>query len=202
MAATVAGQVNPAPRPKEVLLNYDGKPVPNDEFRDYSLSDPIRKDPFTRTIRPDGTVELRLNKNAIEGNDISPFSVTTIDGKILDSASLKGKVLVLNLWFIGCPGCMEEIPRLNQLAAKYPDRDRVVFLAISTDAPALIADFIKRTPFDYLHVGDARGAVAQLGVRTFPRNAVIGKDGKIAYWRSTVKAWYQFESAIEAELSK
>jgi len=199
MASTAAGQ---ATRPKEVLLGPDGQPISNNEFRDYSLSDPMRRDPFTRTVTADGTVELKLKKNLIEGTAAPAFSVRTIDGKAIPAAALKGKVLVLNFWFIGCPGCMEEIPKLNALVAKFAGRDEAIFLSLSTDSSTSLADFIKRVPFNYLHSGDALETVNLFGIRTFPRNVVIGKDGKIVYWRSTVKAWEQFETVIDAELGK
>ena len=31
---------------------------------------------------------------------------------------------------------------------------------------------------------------------------VIDKQGKIVYWRTTVKAWDKFESVVRAELDK
>ena len=200
-AAFAQGNV-PAQRAKEVLKDPDGNVVPNDEFRDYSLSDPQRKDPFTRTVIADGTTELRLNRNRFEGNTAPVFSVRTIDGKTIDQAAVKGKVLVLNFWFIGCPGCMEEIPKLNELAAKYSGNTDVVFLALALDPPKSLADFTKKSPFNYLHSGDARGTMELFGVRTYPRNVVVGKDGKIVYWRSSVVAWYQFDGVIKAELAK
>jgi peroxiredoxin len=198
-SAAASGQAN---RPKEVLLGPDGRPISNNEFRDYSLSDPLRRDPFTRTVTADGTVELRLNKNAVEGSAAPTFSIRTIDGKTISAAALKGKVVVLNFWFIGCPGCMEEIPKLNNLAAKYTGRPSIVFLALSTDSPAPLSEFISKVPFNYLHSASARETIGLFGSKTFPRNVVIGKDGKIVYWRSTVKAWEQFETVIDAELGK
>jgi peroxiredoxin len=199
MASAAAGQ---AKRPKEVLLGPEGQPISNNEFRDYSLSDPLRRDPFTRTVTADGTVELKLNKNLIEGTAAPAFSVRTLDGKVISAAALKGKVVVLNFWFIGCPGCMEEIPKLNNLAAKYAGSPGIVFLALSTDPPGLLSEFIAKVPFNYLHSGSARETIGLFGSKIFPRNVVIGKDGKIVYWRSTVKAWEQFETVIDAELAK
>jgi peroxiredoxin len=199
MASAAAAQVK---RPREILLGPDGQPISNNEFRDYSLSDPRRMDPFTRTVLADGTVELKLKKNPVEGTAAPAFSVRTLDGKTIPAAALKDRVVVLNFWFIGCAGCMEEIPKLNDLAAKYAGRNGVSFLALSTDPPASVSEFISKVSFNYLHGGDARGVMDLFGSKTFPRNIVIGKDGKIVYWRSTVKAWEQFEMVIDAELAK
>lgn len=191
-----------ASRPKEVLKDPDGNVISNDLFRDYSLSDPLRKDPFTRTVLADGTVELRLNRNSFEGREAPAFSVTTIDGRRIDGEFIKGKVLVLNFWFIGCPACMEEIPKLNELATRYAGSKDIVFLGLATDTPEKLTGFLKKTPFDYMQSGNAQAAMDLFGVRTFPRNVVVGKDGKIVYWRSTVKAWEQFDGVIGAELGK
>lgn len=190
------------PRAKEVLKDPDGNTIPNNEFRDYSLSDPQRKDPFTRTVLADGTVEIRLNRNKFEGTAAPAFSVKTVDGKTLDQASLKGKVLVLSFWFIGCPGCLEEIPDLDKIAAKYAGNPNVVFLALALDQPRALSEFTKKVPFGYLHAGDAFPAMELFGIRSYPRNVVVGKDGKIVYWRSTIKAWDQFDRVIKTELAK
>jgi peroxiredoxin len=201
-STAIAQGDRPNPKPKEVLLDSAGNTISNNEFRDYSLSDPQRKDPFTRTVLPDGTVELRLKKNLFEGNAAPIFGLATIDGKTITPDGLKGKVLVLNFWFIGCPGCMEEIPKLNELVAKYRGREDVVFLALALDPPSSLAEFIKKVPFNYIHSGNARAAMDLFGVKSYPRNVVIGRDGKIVYWRSTIKAWEKFDAVIKAELGK
>ena len=42
------------------------------------------------------------------------FFGVTLDGARIDMNALKGKVVVLNLWFINCPNCIQEISLLNQ----------------------------------------------------------------------------------------
>jgi thiol-disulfide isomerase/thioredoxin len=186
-----------AAQAKELLLDPDGRPISNNEFRDYSLSDPQRKDPFTRTVRSDGVVELRLKRNRVEGTTLPAFTAKSIDGKTLD---LEDKVVVLNFWFIGCPGCLDEIPRLNALAAKYANRADIVFLAVTPDDEPALRNFFNTAPFNYLHLTSAQNVIDMLDVKTFPRNAVVGRDRTIVYWRSSVKAWEKFESVIDAEL--
>jgi thiol-disulfide isomerase/thioredoxin len=185
------------PQAREILLDPDGNSISNNEFRDYSLSDPRRKDPFTRTVRADGTVELRLNRNAVEGTTLPAFTAKTIDGQTID---LQDKVVVLNFWFIGCPGCREEIPKLNELAAKYADRADIVFLAVTPDEAPAIRNFFQTVPFNYLHLAASQNILDMLELKTFPRNAVVSRMGTIVYWRSTIKAWEKFDSVIKREL--
>jgi thiol-disulfide isomerase/thioredoxin len=60
------------------------------------------------------------------------FSVTSLEGKQYDLASLRGKTVVLNFWFLGCPPCVAEVPELNKLVAEFKDKN-VVFLALALD---------------------------------------------------------------------
>ena len=182
---------------REILLDPEGHVISNNEFRDYSLSDPKRKDTFIRTIRADGTVELRLNRNPVEGTTLPSFTAKTIDGKTID---LEDKVVVLNFWFIGCTGCREEIPKLNELAAKYANRADIVFLAIATDEAPALRNFFRAVPFNYLHLAASQNIMDLLEVKSFPRNAVVGRMGTIVYWRSSIKAWEKFDSVIKREL--
>ena len=47
------------------------------------------------------------------------FKVASLDGKVFDSVDLKGKVVVLNLWFVNCPYCIEEVKILNKVVDDY-----------------------------------------------------------------------------------
>jgi thiol-disulfide isomerase/thioredoxin len=115
---------------------------------------------------------------------------------------LRGKVVVFNFWFIGCPACRGQEPKLNELKQKFAERDDVVFVAATADAAGEVKKYLKRERFDYLQAADSLVLIDHFSTRTYPRNIVIGRDGRIAYWRSVVHAWDKFESAIRAEIAK
>src|SRR5262249_22380761 len=83
-------------------------------------------------------------KNAIEGWKLPApqFKVSSLDGKTFDLKSLRGKVVVLNMWFIGCGPCREEIPKLNDVVREFKNRG-VVFLAPAPDLPDSLKSFLK-----------------------------------------------------------
>jgi len=188
--------------PKTILLDADGNVLTDAEFVDLRLANRTDKDLATKTILDDGTVQFRLARVPQEGTAAPLFSAPMIDGKFIDAVDLKGKVVVLNFWFIGCPGCMEELPKLNALAAKYHDRDSVRFIAVAPNTAQELRQFLARVKFDYQMIGSARSIINLFNFEGFPRNIVIGKDGKIVYWRTTVRAWDKFDSVIQAELLK
>ncbi|WP_396165950.1 peroxiredoxin family protein [Flavobacterium sp.] len=113
----------------------------------------------------EGTVLKELNFKDSNGNNY------TLD-------SLKGKVIVLNFWFIGCKPCVEEIPDLNRIQEKFKDKD-VVFLAVTFDSKKKLEEFIKKKPFDFTLVPDSMKIIRQFYVNSYPTTMLIDKDRKI-----------------------
>jgi thiol-disulfide isomerase/thioredoxin len=104
---------------------------------------------------------------------------TTLDGVHMDSAQLRGKVVVANFWFTGCGPCKAEIPDLNKLVAEFKGRD-VVFLGFTLDDdPATLRRFLQEYPFDYTIVPKADKIAAQFGIDTYPSHVVLRQDGAV-----------------------
>lgn len=105
--------------------------------------------------------------------------LTTLDGKRYDLNALTGKVVVINLWFIGCSPCRKEIPRLNELVKEF-SRQPVVFLAPTFDSAETLREFLKQTSFEYQIVPDADEIInAQFNASLFPTHIVIDQNGFI-----------------------
>lgn len=73
-------------------------------------------------------------RTAERGPVEKPITVTRVDETTLKArlATLKGKVVVVNLWATWCIPCVEEFPHLVTLANRYHDRGLEV-IAISID---------------------------------------------------------------------
>jgi len=119
-------------------------------------------------------------KNAIEGWKLPApqFKVSSLDGKTFDLKSLRGKVVVLNMWFIGCGPCREEIPKLNDVVREFKNRG-VVFLAPAPDLPDSLKSFLKTTPFEYSIIPQAERILDQFNIATFPSHIVIDRNGQV-----------------------
>ena len=113
----------------------------------------------------EGTVLKELNFKDSNGNNF------TLD-------SLKGKVIVLNFWFIGCKPCVEEIPDLNRIQEKFKDKE-VVFLAVTFDSKKKLEEFVKKKPFNFTLVPDSMKIIRQFYVNSYPTTMLIDKDRKI-----------------------
>jgi len=187
---------------KTIFRDSDGNLVSNNEFVDIRMANYNYPDATIVKTLDDGTIEFLLQKIPQEGMAAPAFSVRTFDGNRVDLASLKGKVLVLNFWFIGCASCREHQPKLNVLKAKFAGRDDVVFLAITADPAGEVKKYLSKERFDYPQAADGDTVIKAFRVVVYPKNLVVGKDGEIVYWRSTVRAWDKFESVIDRELKR
>ncbi len=190
------------PTSKTLFFDSDGNQVSNNEFVDIRMANPHYPDATVTKTLPDGTVEFRLQKIPQEGMAAPAFSVRTLDGKTVRLADLRGKVVVLSFWFIGCPSCRALKPHLNQFKTKFAGRNDIVFLAMTADPGSAVESYLKKEPFDYLQAVDAKTAMTSFVFRTYPKNIVIDRSGNIVYWRSVITAWDKFESVVRGELAK
>ncbi|AMR31872.1 hypothetical protein A0256_10785 [Mucilaginibacter sp. PAMC 26640] len=115
-----------------------------------------------------------------EGKQFSPFEFVDLKGNKYSTANTRGKILLVNCWFIGCANCEKEMPALNQLVKKYADRKDVVFLSLALDTKAKLVPFLKRKRFDYAIVpGQEKFINSSLKTSAYPTHFVINKTGKI-----------------------
>lgn len=192
----------PKPVPKTLFYDSDGNEISNNEFVDIRMANPNYPDRTIVKTLDDGTVIFRLQKVPQEGGAAPAFSVRTLDGATISSADLRGKVVVLSFWFIGCPACLGMEPKLNAFKSKFAGRDDVVFLAMTRDPARDVTSYLAKQRFDYMHATDAKAAMDAFVFKVYPKNIVIDRTGKIVYWRSTIQAWDKFESVVRGELAK
>lgn len=91
----------------------------------------------------------------------------TADATTLPAAALRGKVVVVNVWTFACYNCLNALPHVQALAAKYRGRDVVV---VGVHTPELAHERVPRNVAD---------AVRRLGV-TYP----VVLDPRFAIWRA------------------
>ena len=118
----------------------------------------------------DGTVEFRLQKIPQEGMQAPEFSLKTLGGKTISSTDLRGKVVVLNFWFIGCPVCRAIKPKLNAFTTKFDANDSVVFVAVTADPPGEVQKFAKSEPLNYIQAAGAGDELKKFVFSGYPKN--------------------------------
>lgn len=202
LAAVAIAQPTADSPKRTIFLDHAGREITNDEFVDIRMANFHYPDRTLIRTLEDGTTEFRLQKIPQEGMQVPDVSFQTVDGRRITMSELRGKVAVLNFWFIGCPVCLAHKPKLNELRSKFADNDRVVFLAATADTAADVRKFLAKERFDYLQAVDADTALKKFVFSGYPKNIVISKAGEVVYWRSTIAAWNKFETVINEELAK
>jgi peroxiredoxin len=124
---------------------------------------------------------MEPEKNEMEGKEAAKFSVIDINGKTFSLEELKGKVIVLNFWFIECKPCVMEMPELNKLVEKYKGKE-VVFIGFATSDKAKLQKFLKSNSFSYNVIPDTQEIADNYGVKFFPTHVVIDKGSVIRYY--------------------
>lgn len=124
----------------------------------------------------------------------------TLSGASFDLASLRGSVVVVDVWASWCGPCREAMPKLQELQTRFADRD-VVFVGLSLDEDAEAARAFAEEAgvrFDLVH--DPDGSIVEpWAPPKMPTTFVVDRQGRIA----AVHAGYHAgdEAALAAELS-
>jgi thiol-disulfide isomerase/thioredoxin len=115
------------------------------------------------------------------------LSGKTIDGRTLDVAGFKGKVVVINVWGSWCGPCREEAKYFSKVSQAYEGKG-VQFVGINTrdtsTTPAVA--FEKEHGISYPSLYDPTGKLmlrfkkGTLNPQLIPSTLVIDKDGKVA----------------------
>lgn len=126
--------------------------------------------------------------------DFPIFDLQTIEGENFNSEQLKGKPAMINFWFTKCKPCIDEMPILNQIAEKY--KNDFNFIAITYENENDVKKFLKKHPFNYKHLVDAEKFTDYLGIKAYPMNLFLDKNGVLKY----VKGGIPYESKEGGEL--
>jgi len=138
------------------------------------------------------------------GKKITLFNTTDINNKKLNLKDEKGKIIVLNFWFIDCPPCRMEMPDLNELADFYKQNDSLLFIAVALDKTRDLKDFLEGTAFHYKIVDDGKSIADWYNIKSFPTHVVIDTEGKVYFNTSglTINTVYWLKKSIEELLVK
>lgn len=108
------------------------------------------------------------------------WTLYATDGKRISLTQMKGKVVLLDFYFIGCSYCMLSLEPLNKLYEKYKNKNVVIASITERDSKRSVLAFDKNYHIKYPGYIDAADVVKSYHVAGFPTFYFIDKAGKIA----------------------
>ena len=127
------------------------------------------------------------------GHAAPTFTLPTLDGKDVSTASLAGKTVIVNFWNSWCQPCLQELPALQAYYGQHAnDADLVLLGVVRDDTEEAVRAAVQSGKIGWTIALDpgSKAAVA-FATRGQPETYVIGPDGVIAaslYGPASVKS--------------
>jgi thiol-disulfide isomerase/thioredoxin len=197
-------------RSAELTLDEMGRRAPGSPRRKFaeqqfldvrSRAEPAAAEARARRLREESTVnpalaEMAAGVLAVAEARREPLALrfTAADGREIDLAALRGKVVLVDFWATWCKPCMDEMPNVRRVYEAYRDRGFEV-VGISFDkAPgespraiektaAQVAEFARANGMSWPIHYDGRYWDNEIGrrfaIRMLPTVFLLGRDGRL-----------------------
>ena len=139
------------------------------------------------------------------GKPVPEFELARLNGGSFKSEDLRGKVTVMDFWATWCAPCISEIPKYNELKAKYAGKDvDIVGVTVESGSAEEIRPKVDEFQMKYnVVLGDDKVVEGFGGIIGYPTTFLISKDGTIykKYIGSPPNKTEDLEKEIDALLA-
>jgi len=114
------------------------------------------------------------------GDPIPAFMATDMNGKTLTPDNFKGRYVVLDFWFTGCPPCLKGFPKMKAYADKYKDKLELVSISCKDKDPVW-RNYITSNHLTWTHILDTKepNLATLFNIETYPTKLIIDAQGKL-----------------------
>ena len=121
---------------------------------------------------------VREAPSSLTGHEAPPLTTTALDGAPIQLSSLRGKVVLLNIWATWCGPCRQELPEFVALNNTYRDRGLALLGGVMNDDTAKAAAYAKDNELTWPQFEvTAEIARAYGGFSALPTSVLIDKQG-------------------------
>lgn len=131
------------------------------------------------------------------------FRLNSLDGSVLDSKELRGKVVLINFWASWCGPCRMETPWLVELKKEYAGKGfEIVGIAIDPEDKEEIHEFVRDLNVNYPVVYSDQKIEREVGILGTPTSLLLDRDGNVAHKHVGVVAKEVLAGEIETLLEQ
>ena len=146
------------------------------------LFSPDAKSFVLRQLVSTGLFNPNMDKKSEDIASVNDFDFADENGNILNTSSLRGKVVFINFWASWCPPCRAEFPSIETLYSQFKDNPDVFFLTVNEDSDlAKGRAYLDNENFSVPMYQSISNVSSEVYSGTLPTTLVLDKEGVIRY---------------------
>lgn len=113
------------------------------------------------------------------GKPLADFTLPDLQGRAVQLATLRGKVVFVNVWATWCPPCIEEMPTIQRLHERlYPKGLEILAVSLDALGAQVVVPFMRSHRLSFAALLDTKSVVQRLyQTAGVPESFIVDKHG-------------------------
>jgi cytochrome c biogenesis protein CcmG/thiol:disulfide interchange protein DsbE len=147
------------------------------------------------------------------GEATEGYTITDLNGELIDLTPYRGKVVLLNYWATWCTPCLIEMPWFIDFQKQYGERGfQVIGVSLDDEGRAVVEPWLREQKFELdgrpvalnypIWIGNEKASQQYFAVFGLPTTLVFSREGKLLKTFVGITSHEKFVAAIEGALQQ